>query len=73
MTNPVVPHVGNEVIVESKGETVREECAGESTYHHQLVHTAKVLRDEAEPLTGDGDAVANMRVLDAAYSLAGIR
>ena len=73
MTNPLVPHVGSEVIVESEGDMVREEFAGKSTYYHQLAHTAKVLRGEVEPLTGGADAVGNMRVLDEAYSLAGIR
>ena len=73
MTNPLVPHAGSEIIVERNGETVREEFAGESTYYHQLLHTAQVLRGEAEPLTGGADAVGNMRVLDAAYRLAGIR
>jgi predicted dehydrogenase len=73
MTNPLVPHAGSEIIVESNGDTVREEFAGESTYYHQLLHTAQVLRGEAVPLTGGADAVGNMRALDAAYRLAGIR
>jgi predicted dehydrogenase len=73
MTNPLVPHAGSEIVVESKGETVREAFAGESTYYHQLLHTAQVLGGEAEPLTGGADAIGNMRVLDAAYRMSGIR
>ena len=73
MTNPLVPHAGSEIIVESNGDTLREEFAGESTYYHQLLHTAKVIKGEAAPLTGGADAVGNMRVLGAAYRLAGIR
>ena len=73
MTNPLVPHVGSEIVLQSDGTETREKFAGESTYYHQLLHTAKVLRGEAEPLTGGADAVGNMKVLDAAYQLAGLR
>ena len=73
MTNPLVPHVGSQIIIENDGDTVREEFAGESTYFHQLEHVAQVLKGKAKPITGGADAVGNMRVLDAAYGLAGFR
>ena len=70
---PLVPHAGSEIIVENDSGTQREEFGGESTYYHQLLRAAKVLRGEADALTGGADAVGNMRVLDAAYSMSGIR
>jgi predicted dehydrogenase len=46
---------------------------GESTYTHQLrAFAAAVLGGSPAP-TGPDDAVANMRVIDAAYRAAGLR
>lgn len=73
MTNPLVPHIGSEITIESDGGSVREEFAGEATYFHQLEHVVQVLNGRAAPMTGGADAIGNMRVLDAAYSLSGIR
>jgi predicted dehydrogenase len=71
--NPIAPHMGHELILETPQGTTREELAGQTTYYHQLQHLLDVLQGEASPLTGGSDAVANMRVLDRIYRLSGIR
>lgn len=73
VTNPVAPHMGHELVLETPQDTTREEVAGNTTYYHQLQHLRDVLSGEASPLTGGGDAIANMRVLDRIYRLSGIR
>ena len=73
MTNPLVPHAGNQTIVQKGVNASSETTSEESTYYYQLLHTARVMKGEARPLTGGADAVGNMQVLDAAYRLAGLR
>ena len=72
VVNPVAPHMGHELLVETPDGTLREEVAGGTTYHHQLLHVLDVLEGNAQPLTGGSDAVASMRVLDRIYRLSGI-
>ncbi len=71
--NPVAPHMGHELVVETPEGVTREEVAGDTTYHHQLRHVIDVLYGEAERLTGGNDAIASMRVLDDIYRAAGMR
>jgi predicted dehydrogenase len=73
VVNPVAPHAGNELVIETGDGTVREEVGGETTYAYQLRHVRDVLNGRAEPLIGGSDAIANMRVLDDIYRLAGMR
>lgn len=73
VVNPLSPHMGHALIVEAENGTTREEVAGETTFAHQLRHVIDVLRGTAEPLTGGGDAIATMQVLDAIYRAAGMR
>lgn len=73
VSNPLAPHHGNEIVVETAAGRSSEELAGDTTYAYQLRHVADVLQGRAEPLTGGRDAVAGMRVLDAIYRLAGLR
>jgi predicted dehydrogenase len=73
VNNPVAPHMGHELVVETPEGVTREEVAGDTTYHHQLRHVIDVLHGEAERLTGGNDAIANMRVLDDIYRAAGMR
>ena len=72
-TNPLVPHIGHEIIVENANGTTTEQVAGESTYHHQLEHVVDVLRGAADAITGGDDAISNMIVLDELYRQSGIR
>jgi predicted dehydrogenase len=73
VVNPIAPHMGHELIIEAAGGTSREKVAGDTTFAHQLRHVIGVLQGTVEPLTGGGDAVAGMRVLDAVYRAAGMR
>jgi hypothetical protein len=71
--NPVAPHMGHELILETADGNNSEDVAGETTYAHQLRHIIDVLHGKSEPLTGGSDAIATMRVLDDVYRLAGMR
>jgi predicted dehydrogenase len=73
VSNPLAPHHGNEIVLETADGTSSEEVAGDKTYAYQLRHVVDVLQGRAEPLTGGSDAVAGMRVLDAIYRVAGMR
>ena len=70
--NPLSPHGGHELIVETEDGRRSEELSGETTYHHQLRHVIDVLAGNARPLTGGADAIANMAVIDATYRAAGM-
>jgi predicted dehydrogenase len=71
--NPVAPHTGHELILETADGSSTEEVTGETTYAHQLRHVIDVLHGDAEPLTGGSDAIATMHVLDRIYELSGLR
>jgi predicted dehydrogenase len=73
VVNPVAPHMGHELILDTADGSGSEDVAGETTYVHQLQHVIDVLHGRSEPLTGGSDAVATMRVLDDIYRLAGMR
>jgi predicted dehydrogenase len=70
--NPLAPHVWHRLTVTSAGGKQRELVRGRATYTHQLeAFVAAVERGEPFPTTVD-DAIANMRVIDAAYTAAGL-
>ncbi|MBB39961.1 MULTISPECIES: Gfo/Idh/MocA family protein [Hyphomonas] len=72
--NPIHPHRGHKIILQQHGQPDRTETVpGDITYDNQLAHMVDVLAGRAEPLTGGADAVANMRVIDAIYSSAGLQ
>ena len=73
VSNPLAPHHGNEIVLETNEGASSEEVAGDKTYAYQLRHVVDVLHGRAEPLTGGSDAVAGMRVLDEIYRVAGMR
>ena len=71
--NPLVPHFGHRLQVRGAAGRRAEWGRGEATYTHQLrAFTAAVQHGVPVP-TGAEDAVANMRVIDAAYRAAGLR
>ena len=72
VVNPLSPHGGHELIVQTRDGQRSEELPGETTYHHQLRHVVSVLTGDAQPLTGGADAIANMRIIDAVYRAAGM-
>ena len=69
--NPVAPHDGHELVVETADGRRVETVAGKTTYFHQLQHVVAVIAGEARPITGGSDAVNTMRVLDEVYRQAG--
>ena len=70
--NPLAPHVWHRVLVSNGEAKRREKVPGRATYTHQLeAFVAAVTTGAAFPTTVD-DAVANMRVIDAAYTAAGL-
>jgi predicted dehydrogenase len=54
------------------GSTTRERLTGDSTYTHQLRAFAEHVRGGARMSSDARDAIANMRVIDAIYTAAGL-
>ena len=70
--NPLAPHRGHSLTIETAGARDAEKVSGRSTYFHQLEHMLAVIRGEAEPILGPADAIANMRALESIYACAGM-
>jgi predicted dehydrogenase len=72
--NPVSPHSGATLAIETDRQSAPQIVAGgETTFHHQLRHVLDVIAGKARPLTGGDDAVNNMLAIDAIYRAAGLR
>jgi predicted dehydrogenase len=71
--NPIAPHFYHRLSVQGTKGRYRERVRGEATYTHQLRAFVDAVRRGAAVPTGPDDAVANMRVIDAAYRAAGLR
>ena len=72
--NPVSPHAGATLSIESDAPSAPQIVSGgETTFHFQLRHVLDVIDGRARPLTGGEDAVNNMRAIDAIYRAAGLR
>jgi predicted dehydrogenase len=70
--NPIAPQFYNRLRVTRGGRSTAERVRGDATYTHQLRAFAAALRD-GTPLPTEGeDSIANMRVIDAIYSAAGL-
>jgi predicted dehydrogenase len=70
--NPVAPHIYHRVSVRRADGVRRERVPGEATYTHQLrAFVAQVQGGERMP-SDPADAIANMRVIDAIYTKAGL-
>jgi predicted dehydrogenase len=71
--NPTSPQLWHRMRVKIGGETRTEKFSRRPTYEYQLdAFCAAVLRG-APTLTPPADSIANMRVLDAIYTAAGMR
>ena len=70
--NPLAPHLIHRLTVSSPSGKRREKVTGRATYSHQLEAFAAAVEQGAPFPTGVDDAVANMRVIDAAYRAAGL-
>ena len=72
--NPVSPHSGATLAIESERPSAPQIVAGgETTFHYQLRHVIDVIEGRAQPLTGGEDGVNNMRAIDSIYRAAGLR
>jgi predicted dehydrogenase len=74
LDNPVSPHSGATLSIESKdGEMPEIVSGGDTTFHYQLRHVIELIEGRAQPLTGGDDAIGNMRAIDAIYRAAGLK
>ncbi|HEV7608985.1 MAG TPA: Gfo/Idh/MocA family oxidoreductase [Steroidobacteraceae bacterium] len=74
LDNPVSPHAGATLSVESANASMPQIVSdGDTTFHYQLRHIIEVIEGRAKPLTGGEDAIGNMRAIDAIYRAAGLR
>jgi predicted dehydrogenase len=73
VTNFVAPQFRSRFTVTVDGQRRRERFGGEATYVHQLrAFAAAVAGDPAANLTPPSDSIANMTVIDAVYTAAGL-
>jgi predicted dehydrogenase len=71
--NPYAPHIGHHLRLNVGGNKTRERLKGlKSTYYYQLRAFVEAIRGGPPMPTDARDAVANMRVIDAAYRAAGL-
>jgi predicted dehydrogenase len=70
--NPLSPHMFNLITVRGSRGTRRERVRGLPTYEYQLEAFVSSIRQGQPVLTGPGDSVANMRIIDAIYRAAGL-
>ena len=70
--NPWAPHMFHRLRVETAAGSRSERVAGRATYTHQLEAFVRAVREDVPVPTGAADAIANMTLIDAAYSKAGL-
>ena len=70
--NPVIPQLYHHLVLELDGKRTRERFPSDPTYVHQLRAFRDAVVDGAAFPTGPEDAIANMRVIDAIYTAAGL-
>jgi predicted dehydrogenase len=74
LDNPVTPHAGSTLTIESASPTMPQLVSGgDTTFHYQLKHVIEVIKGRVQPLTGGDDALGNMRAIDAIYRAAGLK
>ena len=72
VTNPTLPSTWSRFRVRVDDTTRRESFPRTATYRHQLEAFAAAILDGTPVLTPPADAVANMAVIDAIYTAAGL-
>ena len=70
--NPWAPHLFHRLRVETPAGSRSERVAGRATYTHQLEAFVRAVREGVPVPTGTDDAIANMTLINAAYSKAGL-
>jgi predicted dehydrogenase len=73
VVNPLVPHVGHQIVWTDKAGEHTETVPGDSTYTHQLRAFVAAVRGEARFVTDAADAVIDMQLIDATYRAAGLQ
>jgi predicted dehydrogenase len=71
--NPIAPHLYHRLSVRTNAGSRRERLHGDATYTYQLRAFAAAVRTGSPVPTGPEHAVANMRVIDAIYTKAGLQ
>lgn len=69
--NFLAPQMGCRFTTVIDGQTVEQPVDGPTTYEGQLAHVVDVVVNDAKPITGGADAIANMAVIDSIYRAAG--
>jgi predicted dehydrogenase len=70
--NPIAPHLFHRLVLRTPRGRQVERVRGETTYAAQLRAFAAALRGGPAMPTSAGDAVLNMRAIDAVYAAAGL-
>jgi predicted dehydrogenase len=71
--NYLMPSAYHRLTITRDGRTTHERVPGEATYVHQLrAFAAAVSGDASANLTPPADSIANMTVIDAVYTAAGL-
>jgi predicted dehydrogenase len=73
VVNPLAPHMFNLVTIRGSSGTRRERVRGRPTYEYQLDAFVSAITRGEPVLTGPGDSVANMQIIDAIYRAAGLK
>ncbi len=74
LDNPVSPHSGATLSIESPTAALPEIVSGgDTTFLHQLRHMIELIEGRFGPVTGGEDALGNMRAIDAVYRAAGLK
>ena len=72
VVNPVVPHLGHELLITTNGHTSKETFGQRTTYSYQLDAFLDAIDSGEPPITDGLDGVKQMRVIDACYHGAGL-
>jgi predicted dehydrogenase len=73
ITNPVLPQAYHRLRVRVNGKKRIEKLSKKPTYEYQLEAFCAAVQEGAPVLTPPSDAVANMRLIDAVYTAAGMQ
>jgi predicted dehydrogenase len=71
--NPIAPQVWHRLTVRTGGRKRSERVPGRASYTHQLEAFCSAILHGTANLTPPSEAVANMRVVDAIYTAAGMK
>ena len=71
--NPLVPHYGHEIKLETDGETKTETLTRRTTYDFQLDAFVRAVSTGEDLPTDAADAVKQMRLVDSVYRAAGMK